>query len=232
MKAAGRELEPPPVYPGPAPQECGDLAAELAATFGRMVDGYRKFFAASAEEAARRPADAAAASIDHALNCPPDQVSWLDLYAVSQSDPEKSLARWEEVKAAALEELRNGFQAARALDVAYTSCWERAQFLALRADLLDEWRPRNGLERQLIDQLAQHRTLLARWQGTLANYTALCGFSAKRSVNPDAPPRVSDAEALDLAGRMVERFSRLYLLTLRALLDQRRLNRPVIVRQA
>jgi hypothetical protein len=44
--------------------------------------------------------------------------------------------------------------------------------------------------------------------------------------------RLSDAEAMDHAAGMVERYHRLFLRTLRALQDQRRLGRPVVVRRA
>jgi hypothetical protein len=233
--AAAAPVEWLPASPLPAADESSDLAAELGAAFGRLVDAYRKAYALPADEAARRAADSPAASLEHALSGPPDQVSWCDLDAIAQSDPQKARERWEEIKAAAREEVRNGFRAARALDVEDGSCWERAQFLALRAELQEEWRPRNGLERQLIDQLAQHRTLMLRWQELLVAYTGLARFAARqaaRGAGTDVPPRLSDAEALDLAARMVERFARLYLRTHRALLDQRRLAPPVIVRRA
>jgi hypothetical protein len=41
---------------------------------------------------------------------------------------------------------------------------------------------------------------------------------------------VSDAEALDQAAAMVDRFNRIFLRTLRALCDMRRQTKPVIVR--
>jgi hypothetical protein len=34
------------------------------------------------------------------------------------------------------------------------TAWQRAQFLALRHELMQEWQPRNGIERQLIDTSA------------------------------------------------------------------------------
>src|SRR5262249_51232325 len=136
----------------------------------------------------------------------------------------KALDRWEEVKAQALAELRDGFRAARALDTSDGTCWERARFLALRAELQAEWRPQTGLERPLIDQMAQHRALMLRWRELLAAYTEWSWSKARRQTrgtNPDEPPRLSDAEAIDRAAGLVERFARLYLVAQRALLDLR-----------
>jgi hypothetical protein len=87
-------------------------------------------------------------------------------------------------------------------------------------------------ERELIDQLAQHRTTLERWQTTLTARTGLTAEGtrrAEREEDPFEPPRVSFAEALGIAARMVDQFTRLYLRTLRALQDQRRLAAPVVV---
>jgi hypothetical protein len=91
------------------------------------------------------------------------------------------------------------------------------------------------LEQQLVDQLAQFQTLVERWQETLAEYALLAAQDRHRAAEGregSGMPRLSDAEAMDQAAGMVERFHRLYLRTLRALLDQRRLGRPVIVRRA
>jgi hypothetical protein len=45
-------------------------------------------------------------------------------------------------------------------------------------------------------------------------------------------PRVRDAEAVELAAAMVERFHRLYLRALKALQDRRRAGLPVVIRCA
>jgi hypothetical protein len=46
------------------------------------------------------------------------------------------------------------------------------------------------------------------------------------------PPRVSDAEAMDRAAAMADRFNRIFLRTLRALRDLRRYATPVVVQNA
>jgi hypothetical protein len=90
-------------------------------------------------------------------------------------------------------------------------------------------------EGHLIDQMAQWQALMEFWQDTFTIFTALVARRKRgksQDVPPWEPPRIADAEALQGAARMVERFQRLYLQALRALQDQRRIGPPVIVRRA
>jgi hypothetical protein len=102
----------------------------------------------------------------------------------------------------------------------------------VRAELADAWRPRDALEQQLIDQLAQWQTLLWQWQETVRGYMQLASVGGKREDGFGEPPRVSVAEAMDQAEAMVERCHRLYLRTLRELRELRRQAPPVVVRRA
>jgi hypothetical protein len=77
--------------------------------------------------------------------------------------------------------------------------------------------------------------MLWTWQEALTAYQAIFNEGCrgtKRAGTPYESPRLSTAEALDRAAAMVERMHRLYLKTLKALQDQRRLSAPVIVRRA
>jgi hypothetical protein len=227
---------PVPGQPLPG-DEAGELAAELAASFGRMVQSYREWYKLTPEEARQRAAEVGEASpeyLEGVLTGPPDQVSWFDLNAVAERDPQKALVRWEEVQRAARDEVRTGDRAARALEGFDTCCWDRARFLGLRAELTEAVRPRSGVEQQLVDQLAQWQTLLWGWQETLTAYCMLAARGARRAIRhgqPYEPPRLSEDEALARAAGMVERLHRLYLRTLRALQDQRRCQ-AVVVRHA
>jgi hypothetical protein len=225
----------------PPADDAGELARELAASFGRVVEEYREFFELSPEEARARACGAGEAQperLDRILSGPPDQVSWFDLDALARHDPGKARERWQQVKRGARLEVRDGHRAARALEGpdARTGrgCWERARFLAVRAELADAWRPRDALEQQLLDQLAQWQTLLWQWQETVWGYTQMASPGVKQALReggPCEPPRLSVAEALDQAEAMVERCHRLYLRTLGALQDLRR-RPPVVVRRA
>jgi hypothetical protein len=224
----------------PAPQapadETRDVARELAASFARMVESYREVYGLTAEEALERAGKSHPAITEQALTCPPDQVTWLTLYTLQEQDPEQALRRWEEVKQAGRGELRSGHAAARTIEGAGGSCWERAQFLAVRDGLIEALQPRDDLERLLIDQVAQFQTLMSRWQKVLVARTMQSAAAALLPAGPGKesyqPPRLTDAQATAEAAAMVERCHRLFLRSLRALQDRRRLGPPVVVRRA
>jgi hypothetical protein len=236
-RAEGTSLPPAalpvPSQPDPA-DDTREVARELAAAFGQVVRSYREHYRLTPEEALARATDRPDAYLDGLLTCPPHELSWGDLDALAQRDPAQMLARWEEVKRAARDEVRTGDRAARALEGFDTCCWDRARFLGLRAELTEAVRPRSGVEQQLVDQLAQWQTLLWGWQETLTAYCMLAARGARRAIQqgqPFEPPRLSEDEALARAAGMVERLHRLYLRTLRALQDQRRCP-AVVVRHA
>jgi hypothetical protein len=215
-----------------APSEAGVLAGELGKSFGEMVQVYEQHYSLPREEAARRAAEPCAELCQQALHGPPDQVSWLDLHLIARTDPDRSAARWEEIKRAALEEIQTGHRAARAAETANEGAWQRAQFLALREELASEWRPRNGIERQLLDTMAQAQAGYLSWLHILTVRTGLESATNDRRHREEAkwlPPRQSDADALDQAAAMMDRFNRIFLRTLRALCELRRHGGPVIV---
>jgi hypothetical protein len=236
---AGRtDLQFPVAEQTTSTSDAGILAGEMAAAFGQLIDGLKEHYKASALEATAK-ADELCADADafqRALHCPPDQVSWIDLLNLEESDPALALRRWEEVKGEARAELRSGHRAARALESYGNGCWGRAQFLAVRAELVEAWRPRDAQELQLIDQMAQFQTLMERWQGTVNAYTEIMGTNGAARYKRDVElPRVRDAEAVEGAARMVERFQRLYLRALQALQAlqvRRRAVPPVVIGRA
>ena len=215
-----------------APSEAGVLAGELARSFGQLVQLYEKHYSLSRVEAVERAAQPPGDCGQRALNVPPDQVTWIDLHAIARTDPDRATACWEEIKRAALEELQTGHRAAKAVETGNDSTWPRAQFLALREELLAEWRPRNGIERQLIDTMAQAQAGYLSWLHTLTLRTDLESYTNDRRLQEEGkwgPPRQSDADALDQAAGMMDRYNRIFLRTLRALCDMRRHSSPVIV---
>jgi hypothetical protein len=143
---------------------------------------------------------------------PPEQVTWGDLEELSRKTPQRSLHCWERLKQAAREELRSGHRAGGVLEGDDPHPWRRARFLAIREELADGWQPRNGIERQLIDQMAQAQEALFFWQDMLALRAS-----------------VEVYEAATLAGPMVDRFSKMFLRTLRALQNLRKASPAVLV---
>jgi hypothetical protein len=209
------------------------LAAELAQAFGHMVGFYREHYGLTPEEARAKAAAAPDEFIEHVLAAAPSQVSWFDLDAIARRDPARAAARWEEVKQAARGEIATGQRAARALEGYDSHCWSRARFLAVRSELSAAWRPRNAAEQHLIDQMAQWQTLIWLWQENVTAYIEIVFNARRRPPKRDESgelPRLRDADALERAVQMAERFHRLYLASLRALRELRR--RPQVVVRA
>jgi hypothetical protein len=211
----------PAATPTDDAQEAGMLARELAAAYKGLVEHYRDVWKKNTSEAvaeAEAVSDAYTASV---LNGPADQVSWHGLSYLARQDPEAAARRWEEVKAEALAELRSGHRAARALEGFGSHCWTRARFLAIRRHLIDAWQPRNGIERQLIDMMAQAQTAQLYWLDIFTPRCA-CESGRKRDEGRWEPQTVEDTEALEQSAAMVERFHGMFLRTLKALRDLRR----------
>jgi hypothetical protein len=232
--AAGRNrIQVPAPDSSVNPVELNDLARELTAAFGEMLNSYREHCKLSAEEAAKRAADASPEHIDRILNAPPNDVSWFDLDTLAQKDENLALERWQRIKEAACNEFRSGYRASRAVEDA-GGPWERARFLAVRAELMEDWRPRNTTEQLLVDQLAQSQVLMWRWQEAMTTWTncAISDLRQAKKGKPHETMRLSEAEALERATKKVDLLQRLFLRTLKALQDQRRIRRSALVRRA
>ena len=233
-KAASALAPPVASAPPVTDDESGELAREIGEAFGQMVRHYERQYGLTHEEARERASAMPDGRLDVALGTPAEDLTWSDLGIIANDDPDAALARWQEVKRAALAELRDGHRAARALETAAGRCRDRAEFLALRDEVLESLGSHTPLERLLVDQLALWQTLLWRWQETVTFYTLLAGDGGRRVLRHDGPfesPRLADADALQRAERTVERLHRLYLRTLAALRARGRSPR-VVVRRA
>lgn len=212
-------------------QEAGTLAREMAAAFKGFVEQYKAGWGVTLAEAvaqAEAPAPRYEADV---LKGPADQVSWHGLAHLARTDPEAAERRWQEVKAEALAALRSGHGAAKAMEGYGANVWARAQFLALRSELTEGWQPRNGIERQLIDTMAQAQTAYRYWLEALAQR---CSTSSARKGDEGrwGPLTVEDEEALEQAAAMAERFNGIFLRTLKALRDLRRQAPGLVVQNA
>lgn len=218
--------------PAAVPSEAGVLAEKQSDSFRGLVRAYEEHYSLSRAEAVQRATEASLHGGQRASDRPPDQLSWFDLHALAQTDPDRSAARWEEIKRAALDELRTGHRGAKAVEVFGEGPWQRAQFLALREELAADWRPRNGVERQLLDTMAQAQAGYLVWLRNLTMRTSLESCTNDRRFKEEGrwqTPRQSDADALEQAAAMMDRFNRIFLRTLRALCEMRRHSNPVIV---
>jgi hypothetical protein len=216
-----------------AKAELSELARELARSLGEKVEEYGKYCNLSPQEARQRVDQNSPECIDRILNAPPDEVNWFDLYALAEKDAALALERWENIKQTARSEIESGFRAARTIEDAGGPL-ERARFGAVRAKLMEDWRPCNGTQQLLVDQLAQWQVLLWRWQEAMTAWIncAISDIRGGKKGKSYEMMRLSEAEALERATEKVERIHRMYLRTLKALQDQRRLRSPIAVRHA
>jgi hypothetical protein len=139
-----------------------------------LVESYKEVYGLSRQEAVAKVNEPAwPEDDDKVLRGPPDEVSWAGLHNLIGRDPDRALARWEEVKQAARDEVRSGHRGAKVVERSGGTPWQMAQFLALRQDLLDGWQPRDGIERQLLETMAQAQTAVEYWLRVLMSRAAL-----------------------------------------------------------
>jgi hypothetical protein len=216
--------------------EVETLARKIAREFKEMVDFYMRPADAgglglSREEALERVSEPRPEAREEVLTGPPDEVTWWQLERVAQEDGEAMLGAWDRITQAACDELSSGHRAAQAVVPNWESPWKTAQFLAVRAAFMEEWGEVGGTERMLVDTLAHAYTSYLDWLDTLTSYTKL---HRRKTIRDDkwGPPTVSDAQTVEQAAAMVDRFNRIMLRTLRALRDLRRYAPSVTIQQA
>jgi hypothetical protein len=223
----------PPAITGPAMVgEAHCLAQEMARAYKRMVAFYRDEMRLPPLEADAKAREPLSAEYQARLETgAPDQVSWYALSGLAEHDHDAALALWERIQRDAHAELVSGHRAAKALEY-WGSPWTRAQFLALRTALMDQWQPANGIERVLIDNLAQAQSMYLEWLELLHQRTSTEATSERSKIEREQrwePPRLHYAEAIEEAATMVDRWNRLFLRTLRQLRDLRRYTPSVVV---
>lgn len=159
-------------------------------------------------------------------NPPIEQISWLTLSAALTRDEAAGRAMWTRVLEHAGAELANGRRSAIAVEPLHSDPLDRARFLALRAALADGLQPRNRMEWVLIDGMAQAWSMNLHWlrKHTLTEHLDAQGL--RRDVQRHSewqPPRLGDAEAVDRAAQMADRFQRQFLRLMKCFRDGRRL---------
>jgi hypothetical protein len=141
------------------------------------------------------------------------------------------LAKWDEVKQAARDELTSGMRTA---DIAGESMspFDRARFITLHEQLDEGWQPRNGIEHSLVDMLAQQLFLYQYW--TQIAHARAVG-TAERIEEEDRKtgywprPWQEVSDSIEQAYRLADGYHRQYMRTLRQMRDLRRYTPPVIV---
>ena len=229
-------------------QELAELAAsrrDLAGSIARQIDWHVAQYGETPSEAAA--AVRAPLTLD-SNDQPADQVGWWEIERAFDADPEAGQALWCRVKAEASQELVTGFRAARSLEPSvHGSPYARAQFGVIVDALTADLRPRGGVERLLVHQLAaayeQHlrwqavavkRAETEAWRGERDKRLAMEGMTpAQRERHQERegwlPPRLGEAEAVEQAVTIADRYQRAFLRLLKAFRDTRRVIGAVVV---
>ena len=106
----------------------------------------------------------------------------------------------------------------------------RAEYLAVWLALADGLRPANGVERLLIDGMAQALMMQRHWLTRMVQTESLDTIRRGRDRRDGyEPPRLSEAEAVDRAVAMQDRFQRQFLRLMKCFRDGRRLLGAVVV---
>jgi hypothetical protein len=211
-------------------EEAVPLAQATQAAYAKLVEQFKRSMGLPTEAAIAMADKSVAAALERALNKPPQDITWVELHSLPA---EAAVSRWEEILEAAREEQHSGHFVAQANGA--TTPWERAQFLAIREDLAQQWKPQGGVEWQLIDAMALAQAQFMSWVTALAMWASKGAesFGPKCTDESGRPtPRISEAEAIERAGAMAERFNKIFLRTLRALSDLRRHPLMVVVQNA
>lgn len=159
-------------------------------------------------------------SMDTLATTPVKSLMWSDLRAMEAVAPGASARAMSALRKRARAEIRSGMWGSQAVEDANVQPYQQALYLSLLDELSEEWQPRNGIERALIEQMAQSQTHFQKWQRRLNTLTNL---ESRKPGKPDAyEPRVSRVQAIDQAMNMTDRFQRMFLRTQRALRDMRR----------
>jgi hypothetical protein len=101
-------------------------------------------------------------ALEIAEGTPVEELTWSLLDRLAEASAAACAEKWTQMKAQARREFAAGGPAASV--VGADSPWKRAQFLAIRASFVEEWRPRGGVEVALIDQAAVAYRAWMQWQ--------------------------------------------------------------------
>lgn len=169
------------------------------------------------------------------MDRPPDETGWWTLRELEELDPDLAARKWEEVKQQATDGLRLGHRASRFAHGGGHEPIDYARFLALRRGFVEEWQPRGGVERALIDMMAQAFTMWEHWMGIASSRVIWeCRWTQKEADEAGRwkQPLQSEADAVAQANEQTDRWNRVFLRTLRQLRDLRRYSVNITANQA
>lgn len=217
-------------------EDPASLARELGHAYEANLRYYAKEVGDELSEADRKARVGSDEWLERIPDTPGEHLSWHALGMLHERDPEEALAVWGRVNREADDELARGHRAALTQEF-HGRPWDRARFLAIRQNLVAEWRPNGGAELLLIDQMAIAHAQFLDWTERLYVQGATEATRSARETKLSTrgswdPPRVSASDAMDQAAAMAERWQRLFVRAARALRDFRRYAPSVVVNGA
>lgn len=156
----------------------------------------------------------------------PADYTWHNVMDVWGHDEAAGRALWERLKQTATDELRTGKAGASAVEGYHERPMRRAEFLAVWVALADGLKPASETERLLIDNMAQALIMHRHWLHRMVRLDSIDESRlerAERGRDPYQLPRLSEAEAVDRAALMADRFQRQFLRLMKCYRDGRRL---------
>jgi hypothetical protein len=92
-------------------------------------------------------------------------IDWGDIGEMWNASPREAIELWKAIRLEARDEFLSGHYGARSFEVMswQHETWRRAQYLAIRDGLIEEWRPRGASEFILIDQMTQSYVMQMHW---------------------------------------------------------------------
>jgi hypothetical protein len=197
--------------------------------------------------------------LSHSLSWDVDNLSWYGLDHLFRTNSDLAEQVWEEVKEAAARDFMSGHFAAELFERTdwQKNVWKRAHFVAVFQMMIESYKPRDAIEHQMVEMAAVEYFLWRHWtQEHLQRATTeprqesydykewrekqkevWCRRSGeKRPIQGQwiagawEMPYQSEAEGVQQAAELADRFRRAYHASVRALRDWRRY--PVIVQNA
>jgi hypothetical protein len=188
-----------------------------------------------------------------------DSLSWYQLDQLFRANPDYAEQIWEDVKDFALADFKTGHFAAELFERTdwQKNVWPRAHFVAIFQGMVDEWKPRGAIEMTMVEVLAVNYFLYRYWvmehlqrtkseprreswdyqewrKGRKVSYEA-GGRRAERACSGQYTegawdvPYQSEADAIQQAAELADRFRRAYQSQLRSIRDWRRYGAPVVI---
>ena len=178
-----------------------------------------------------------------------DNLSWYGLDRLFRTNPNLAQQVWEEVKEQAAKDFTSGHFAAELFERTdwQKNAWKRAHFVAIFQMMVESYNPRNAIEHQMVEMAAVEYFLWRHWTAehlqratTDPRYESPEFREYKRiHCKPHAKqwgegrwdiPYQSEADAVEQAAELADRFRRAYHASIRALRDWRRY--PVVIQNA